>query len=263
MMTSGMCTVCVTVHLRNDDFQHCLTISEVSQVVCIVCGCGAESVTSALRGNIINRWVKADCSIGNVCSVKLLLKEKHAAVISLHNLGKKKRVRSQRKKESIVCSDTPVCVRCWGIFGTGAGTTSHSDITGKKKNPPMWAREGNIFLGWRMSKSGNTASVFSAASVRNSLAYLWCCCKTVTRSGERHLALVMGFNRKCGVTSETGRDGGLEGGGGAEHKRSCGGRWMQINPFSALTEEPKTPPQQNKNRSPGGRAQRDKSLRNV
>ena len=135
-------------------------------------------------------------------------------------LEKKKRVRSQRKKESIVCSDTPVCVRCWGIFGTGAGTTSHSDITGKKKNPPMWAREGNIFLGWRMSKSGNTASVFSAASVRNSLAYLWCCCKTVTRSGERRLALVMGFNRKGGVTGETGRDGG--GGGGAGERSTKG-----------------------------------------
>lgn len=163
------------------------------------------------------------------------------------------------ERESIVCSDTPVCVRRWGIFGPGAWTTSHSDIT--RKNPPMWAREGNIFLGWRMSKSGNTASVFSAASVRNSLAYLWCCCKTVTQSGERRLALVMGFNRKCGVTSETGRDGGLA--GGVEHKRSCGSRWMQINPFSGLTEEPKTPPQQNKYRSPGGRAQRDKSLRNV
>ena len=151
IMTSGMCTVCVTVHLRNDDFQHCLTISEVSQVVCIVCGCGAESVTSALRGNIINRWVKADCSIGNVCSVKLLLKEKHAAVISLHNLGKKKRVRSQRKKESIVCSDTPVCVRCWGIFGTGAGTTSHSDITGKKKKIPQCERGRETYFwggGW-------------------------------------------------------------------------------------------------------------------
>lgn len=46
----------------------------------------------------------------------------------------------------------------------------------------------------------------------------------------------------------------------AEHKRRCGGRWMQINLFSALLEEPKTPTQQNKYRSPGGRAPRDKSL---
>lgn len=88
------------------------------------------------------------------------------------------------------------------------------------------------------------------------------------------LALVMGFNRKCGVTGEkrVGKKGGKEGATGEweegerggvgclEHKRSCDGRWMQINPFSALPEEPKTPTQQNKYRSPGGRAQRDKSL---
>lgn len=112
-----------------------------------------------------------------------------------------------------------------------------------------------------MSKNGNTASVFSAASVLNSLAYLRFCSKTVTQCRERRLALVMGFNRKCGVTSKTGWGGGLAGGSrGVEHKRSCDGRWMQINPFSALTEEPKTPTQQNKYRSPGGRAQRDKSL---
>jgi len=54
----------------------------------------------------------------------------------------------------------------------------------------------------------------------------------------------MRFNRRSDVTRESGRDGGA--GGGVEHKRSCGGRWMQINPFSALTEEAKTPTQQNK-----------------
>lgn len=72
------------------------------------------------------------------------------------------------------------------------------------------------FWGWRMSKNGNTARVFSAASVLNSLAYLWFSSKTVTHCREGRLALVMGFNRKCGVTSERGgRDGGAgrEGGG--------------------------------------------------
>lgn len=29
-------------------------------------------------------------------------------------------------------------------------------------------------------------------------------------------------------------------GWGVLHKRSCDGRWMQINPFSAQPEEPKT-----------------------
>lgn len=35
---------------------------------------------------------------------------------------------------------------------------------------------------------------------------------------ERRLALVMGFNGKCGATSETGREGGLGGGGGGAQK---------------------------------------------
>lgn len=80
---------------------------------------------------------------------------------------------------------------------------------GEKKNR-------KTFWGWRMSKNGNTARVFSAASVLNSLAYLWFSSKTVTHCREGRLALVMGFNRKCGVTSERGgRDGGAgrEGGG--------------------------------------------------
>lgn len=91
------------------------------------------------------------------------------------------------------------------------------------------------------------------------------------------LALLMGFNGK--VRCDQRREGGKEGvrgtwgrngrGAGegreegrrrAEHKRRCGDRWMQINLFSALPEEPKTPTQQNKYRSPGGRAPRDKSL---
>lgn len=102
-------------------------------------------------------------------------------------------------------------------------------------------------------------SVFSAASVLNSLAYLRFCSETVTHSRELHLALVMGFKRKCGVTSETGL--GRRAGGESEglvHKRNHDGRWMQIKLLSALMEEPKTSTQQNKYGSP--RAQRDKSL---
>lgn len=84
-----------------------------------------------------------------------------------------------------------------------------------------------------------------------------------TECRERRLALVMGFNNKCGVTSgmEAGRRvGGREGWREGSTKGAATGRWMQINSFSALTEEPKTPAQQNKHRSPGGRAQSDKSL---
>lgn len=180
----------------------------------------------------------------------LLLKEKRAATISLHNLEKT----DVHKGKGGYCVLQHACLR-----------KTLDDITQWHHQKKSQCGEDEIFRGWRMSKNGNTASVFSAASVLNSLAYLWFRSKTVTQCRERRLALVMGFNRKCGVTSETGRDGGLAGGGsgGVEHKRSCDGRWMQINPFSALTEEPKTPTQQNKYRSPGGRAQRDKSLWNV
>lgn len=188
-------------------------------------------------------------------------KQKHAAAtISRHDLGKTGVF--TREKENIVYSDTPVCVRHWGIFGISAGW--HRPVTSPKQNPLVGRKK--IFRGWRMSKNGNTASVFSAASVLNSLAYLWFCSKTVTQCRERRLALVMGFNRKCGVWPV--KRGGMEGwrGDGGEDSSTKGaatGRWMQINPFSALTEEPKTPAQQNKYCSPGGRAQRDKSLWNV
>lgn len=84
--------------------------------------------------------------------------------------------------------------------------TSYSDTI---KNP-MWEEER--FYGWMLRKNGNTVSVFSAASVLNSLAYLRFCSETVTHSRELHLALVMGFNRKCGVTSEMGM--GRRAGGG-------------------------------------------------
>lgn len=49
-----------------------------------------------------------------------------------------------------------------------------------------------------------TASVFSAASILNSLAYLRLCWETVKACRGRRLALVMRFDRKCGVTTKTG-----------------------------------------------------------
>lgn len=112
-------------------------------------------------------------------------------------------------------SDTPVCVIHSGIFGTSADwhTQWHHP---KHPNVGRGKKNRKTFWGWRMSKNGNTARVFSAASVLNSLAYLWFSSKTVTHCREGRLALVMGFNRKCGVTSEIGgRDGGAgrEGGG--------------------------------------------------
>lgn len=112
-------------------------------------------------------------------------------------------------------SDTPVCVIHSGIFGTSADwhTQWHHP---KHPNVGRGKKNRKTFWGWRMSKNGNTARVFSAASVLNSLAYLWFSSKTVTHCGEGRLALVIGFNRKCGVTSERGgRDGGAgrEGGG--------------------------------------------------
>lgn len=112
-------------------------------------------------------------------------------------------------KGGISCTLT-VCVRLWGISWTRAGW--HRTVTSPNKSQ---CGEQKTFYGWRLSKNGNTASVFSAASVLNSLAYLWFCSENVTQCREQRLALVMGFNRKCGVTSET-RAGRRAGGGVGE-----------------------------------------------
>ena len=165
-----------------------------------VCRCVTDPLVSAgLTGEyrIFNRWVKALCSIGNVCT-----QWSSAAAISLQTCW---------KKENFVHSDTPVCIRGWGIFWIECRMTSHGDITKHSQSGEEKKKRG-----WRMSKNGNTESVFSAASVLNSLAYLWFCSKTVTQCREWRLDLVIGFNRKCGVTSERGRDGGIVGWRGKE-----------------------------------------------
>lgn len=170
-------------------------------------------------------------------------------------------------EEKLVCSHgngrilctltTPVCVRHRDIFGTSAGW--HRTVTSAPWNPSVEREKKYIFGGgWRMSKNGNTASVFSAASVLNSLAYLWFCSNTVTHRREQRLAPVMGFNRKCGATSETGR--GEERGAQKKLRR----------PLDA--DKPSSHPWQRSLRlqhnsiniaHPAGELKRDKSLRNV
>lgn len=138
-----------------------------------------------------------------------------AAAVSLHSLGTSVALRRGKKQREYGVFWHACLRNTLGHFWnkcrlTYTVTSPQTSQCGKGE------KNRKTFWGWRMSKNGNTARVFSAASVLNSLAYLWFSSKTVTHCREGRLALVMGFNRKCGVTSERGgRDGGAgrEGGG--------------------------------------------------
>lgn len=174
-----------------------------------VCKCGTDSgihyCQSRSQGNIFNR-VKAHCdnSWVKVCCWK----EKHAAAKNLATRSWKNWC--VHMGEGDYCVLRHAClwktlrhfwIKCW--------MTSYNDIT---KKIPVW--EGKSILGaedeWEWE---HDECIFGSICTQQLGLFMILLkdCNTVQRPAS---GSVMGFNRKCGVTSEIGRGGELEGGNG-------------------------------------------------